>query len=222
MIVTNTASASKTAAATVGTAMRSKRPGRSSLMAMMLWTIALALMLSALTPMAARAQQTQTPGTTYTPQELVDSGHVFFGNMARGLAEMVENLTARYGQPNGYILGEEASGALFGGLRYGEGVLYTRNAGNHRVYWQGPSIGLDMGGDGTRTMILVYNLPSVDAIYQRFPGVSGSAFLVGGLSASATQNGNTVVAPIRAGVGARLGFNIGYLKFTPEPTWNPF
>ena len=182
---------------------------------------ALAILLTIVTPMLARAQQQQA-GNTFTSQELIDSGHVFFGNMARGMAEVVQNLTSQYGEPNGYILGEEASAAFFGGLRYGEGVLYTRNAGNHRVYWQGPSIGFDVGGDGTRTMILVYNLPSIDTMYQRFPGISGSAFLVGGLSASASQSAQVVVAPIRAGIGARLGVNVGYLKFTREPTWNPF
>ena len=183
--------------------------------------LVLALLLTLVSPLFAHAQQGQ-PGNTFSSQELVDSGHVFFGNMAQGMASVVENLTARYGQPNGYILGEEASGAFIGGLRYGEGILYTRNAGNHRVYWQGPSIGFDVGGDGTRTMILVYNLPSTDMMYQRFPGVSGSAFLVGGLSASANQSAQIVIAPIRAGIGARLGINVGYLKFTREATWNPF
>lgn len=182
----------------------------------------LAAALTLISPLLVHAQQQQSTGNTFSSQELVDSGHVFFGTMARGLADVVESLTSQYGQPNGYILGEEASAAFFGGLRYGEGVLYTRNAGNHRVYWQGPSIGFDMGGDGTRTMVLVYNLPSVDTMYQRFPGVSGSAFLVGGLSVSANQSAQVVVAPIRAGIGARLGINVGYLKFTREPTWNPF
>ncbi len=183
--------------------------------------LVVAALLTFVSPLIAHAQQAASQNT-FTSQELVDSGHVFFGNMARGMAEVVETLTAQYGEPNGYILGEEASGAFIGGLRYGEGVLYTRNAGNHRVYWQGPSVGLDIGGDGTRTMVLVYNLPSVDTMYQRFPGVSGSAFLVGGLSASAAQAGQVVVAPIRAGVGARLGLNVGYVKFTRQPTWNPF
>ncbi|MBO6676526.1 MAG: DUF1134 domain-containing protein [Rhizobiales bacterium] len=187
-----------------------------------LLAVVLAGVLTLISPLMVHAQQQSGAGNTFSSQELVDSGHVFFGNMARGMADVVESLTAQYGQPNGYILGEEASAAFFGGLRYGEGVLYTRNAGNHRVYWQGPSIGFDMGGDGTRTMILVYNLPSVDTMYQRFPGVSGSAFLVGGLSASANQSAQVVVAPIRAGIGARLGINVGYLKFTRQPTWNPF
>lgn len=192
--------------------------GRRLLAMALVMPLVMAGLLTALSGQA-RAQGAQA---SFTTQELVDSGHVFFGTMAQGLAQVVENLTAQYGQPNGYILGEEASAAFFGGLRYGEGILYTRNAGNHRVYWQGPSIGFDVGGDGTRTMILVYNLPTVDTMYQRFPGVSGSAFLVGGLSASANQSAQVVVAPIRAGIGARLGVNVGYLKFTRQPTWNPF
>lgn len=195
------------------------RPRHSGLNLLM--ALILAMALTFISPLFAKAQQ--AAGTdTFSSQEVVDSGHVFFGNLAQGMASVVEGLTAQYGQPNGYILGEEASAAFFGGLRYGEGVLYTRNAGNHRVYWQGPSVGFDFGGDGTRTMILVYNLPSVDTMFQRFPGVSGSAFLVGGLSASANQSAQVVVAPIRAGLGARLGVNVGYLKFTREPTWNPF
>lgn len=187
----------------------------------LLVALVLAMALTFISPLLAHAQQAPT-NDTFSTQEVVDSGHVFFGTLAQGMASVVEGLTARYGQPNGYILGEEASGAFIGGLRYGEGVLYTRNAGNHRVYWQGPSVGFDFGGDGTRTMVLVYNLPSVDTMFQRFPGVSGSAFLVGGLSASANQSAQVVIAPIRAGIGARLGVNVGYLKFTRQPTWNPF
>ena len=164
----------------------------------------------------------QQQGSGFSTQEVVDQGHVFFGHLTQGLGQAVESLADRYGEPNGYILGEEASAAFIGGLRYGEGILYTRNAGNHRVYWQGPSLGLDWGGEGTRVMMLVYNLPSVDSLYQRFPGASGSAFLVGGLSVSAVQAGNTVIAPMRTGIGARLGLNVGYLKFTRQATWNPF
>lgn len=159
---------------------------------------------------------------TFSPAELVDSGHNFFGTVSRGLALTVEEAVRRWGEPNGYILGQEASGAVFGGLRYGEGLLYTRNAGEHRVFWQGPSLGFDFGGDGARTMMLVYNLPSTNALYRRFVGVDGSAYLVGGFGMTAVMAEDMVVVPIRTGVGARLGVNIGYLKFTPEPTWNPF
>ncbi|MEM6382036.1 MAG: DUF1134 domain-containing protein [Pseudomonadota bacterium] len=173
-------------------------------------------------PALAQTQMAPHSNDAFTSQEILVSGHVFFGNVARGMAEVVETLTARYGQPNGYILGEEAGAAFIGGLRYGEGTLYTRNAGTHRVYWQGPSIGFDGGVEGARTMMLVYNLPSVDTLYQRFPGASGSAFVVGGLGVSANQSAQVVIAPIRAGIGARLGINVGYLKLTRQPTWNPF
>ena len=159
---------------------------------------------------------------TYSNNEIIDSGHRFFGGASRSLAEVVEEATKRFGQPNGYILGQEASGAFVGGLRYGEGMMYTRNAGDRHVYWQGPSIGFDYGGDGDRTMMLVYNMPSVEAIFQRFVGLNGSAYFVGGLGFTALTADNIVVVPIRTGVGARLGVNVGYLKFTPDSTWNPF
>lgn len=161
------------------------------------------------------------PGT-FSPGELVNEGHRFFGTVSRGLAELVEKAVARWGQPNGYILGQEGSGAFVVGLRYGDGKLYTKNAGDRRVFWEGPSIGFDTGGEGARTMMLVYNLPTTDAIYQRFPGIDGSAYFVGGFGMTALGDGNIVVVPIRSGVGLRLGANIGYLKFTPNATWNPF
>ncbi|WP_370676883.1 DUF1134 domain-containing protein [Pleomorphomonas sp. PLEO] len=169
--------------------------------------------------MPANAQQAHE---TYSSSELVDTGHKFFGEMSSGLASAIERSAANYGQPNGYILGQEGSGALFGGLRYGEGTLYTRNAGSARVYWQGPTFGIDFGGDGARTMILVYNLPSMQSIYQRFGGVAGSAYLVGGFGITALRLGDVTLVPVRTGVGARLGVNVGYLKFTPQATWNPF
>lgn len=193
--------------------------------------IALSLVLTGL-PAVAVAQQSATPPRnvpgqpqrpqTFSTQELVDSGHRFFGNVSRGIAEAIESATKRWGQPNGYILGQEAGGAFVAGLRYGEGTLYTRNAGDRKVFWQGPSVGFDFGGDGSRTMMLVYNLPNTDAIYQRFGGVDGSAYVVGGISVTALVSNDVVVVPISSGVGARLGANIGYLKFTPESTWNPF
>ncbi len=159
---------------------------------------------------------------TFRGEELVESGHRFFGTVSRGLALTVEEAGRRWGEPNGYILGQEGSGAFVAGLRYGEGTLYTRNSGNQRVYWQGPSLGFDVGGDGARTMMLVYNLPSTRALYRRFGGVDGSAYFVGGFGMTALTDGGIVVVPIRSGVGARLGVNVGYLKFTSRATWNPF
>jgi hypothetical protein len=135
---------------------------------------------------------------------------------------IVEKAVSQWGQPNGYILGEEASGAFVGGLRYGDGTLYTKNAGDIRVFWQGPSIGFDAGADGARTMMLVYNLPRTDAIFERFGGINGSAYFIGGFGMTALVANNITVVPIRSGVGLRLGANLGYLKFTTRPTWNPF
>jgi hypothetical protein len=177
-------------------------------------------------PGARPASAQGTPGEQrpdqFDPREIVDSGHKFFGSVSRGLALTVEEAARRWGQPNGYILGQEASGAFVGGLRYGEGVLYTRNAGDRKVFWQGPSLGFDFGGDGARTMMLVYDLPATSAIYNRFVGVDGSAYFIGGFGMTALSNNNVIVVPIRTGLGARLGVNIGYLKFTDKATWNPF
>jgi hypothetical protein len=174
-----------------------------------------------------RAQSAPPPAPppeerSFAPGEVLDAGHRFFGGVSRGLASIVEKATSQWGQPNGYVLGEEGSGAFIGGLRFGEGTLYTKNAGDLKVYWQGPSVGFDVGGEGARTMMLVYNLPATGAIYQRFAGVDGSAYFVGGFGMTALTANNIVVVPIRAGVGMRLGANLGYLKFTPAATWNPF
>jgi hypothetical protein len=162
------------------------------------------------------------PANQYSSNEIIDAGHHFFGSVSRGLAGLVEKAVSKWGLPNGYVLGEEASGAFIGGLRYGDGTLYTRNAGAVRVFWQGPSIGPDAGADGARTMMLVYSLPQTRAIFDRFAGMNGSAYLIGGLGMTALTANNIVVVPIRSGIGLRLGANLGYLKFTDSPTWNPF
>ncbi|PSJ52102.1 DUF1134 domain-containing protein [Kumtagia ephedrae] len=158
----------------------------------------------------------------YTAQEIVDSGHRFFGATSGGLATAVENIFSSYGLPNGYVLGEEGSGAFVGGLTYGEGTLYTKNAGDHKVFWQGPSLGFDFGGQGSRIMMLVYNLDQIDALYRRYIGVAGSAYIVAGVGFNVLKYGDVLLVPVRTGVGARLGVNVGYLKLTPKPTWNPF
>lgn len=172
-------------------------------------------------PMSAQAQAGAV-SETYSSNELVNTGNQFFGQVTQGLASLVEKAISQYGQPNAYILGQESSGALFAGARYGEGTMSTRNAGQFSLFWQGPSIGFDIGGDGSRVMMLVYNLPSVDSIFGRYPGVDGSAYAVGGLGMTAMKYDDIYIIPIRSGVGARLGINVGYLKFTRQPTWNPF
>ena len=158
----------------------------------------------------------------YTSDDIVLSGHRFFGSVSKGLADVIETATKRWGRPNGYVLGEEAGGAFVGGLRYGECKLYNRNSGEQRLFWQGPSLGFDSGIDGDRTMMLLYNLPARGAIFQRFGGVDGSAYFVGGVGMTALVAQDMVVVPIRTGLGARFGVNVGYLKFTPRSTWNPF
>jgi hypothetical protein len=176
---------------------------------------------------AAAAQSNPPPGTLpanesrFNSNEIVNAGHNFFGTVSRGLAQVVEKAVSQWGLPNGYVLGEEAGGALVAGVRYGEGMLYTKNAGDLKVYWQGPSIGFDAGGEGARTMMLVYNLPNTGAIYERFGGLDGSAYFIGGFGMTALTANHIVLVPIRSGVGLRLGANIGYLKFTPKATWNP-
>jgi hypothetical protein len=174
-------------------------------------------------PAASPPPPPQPPSNNqFSPNEIIDAGHHFFGSASRGLASIVEKAGNQWGQPNGYILGEEASGAFVGGLRYGDGTLYTKNAGDVRVYWQGPSLGFDAGADGARTMMLVYNLPRTEAIFERFGGIAGAAYFIGGLGMTALTANDIVVVPIRTGVGLRLGANLGYLKFTSHPTWNPF
>jgi hypothetical protein len=174
-------------------------------------------------PSATPATQPRPPSDNeFSPNELIDAGHRFFGGVSRDLAMVVEKAVNQWGQPNGYVLGEEAGGAFVGGLRYGDGTLYTKNAGDLRVFWQGPTVGFDAGADGARTMMLVYNLPRTDAIFERFGGIDGSAYFIGGFGMTALTANDIVVVPIRTGVGLRLGANLGYLKFTSHPTWNPF
>ncbi|WP_026481037.1 DUF1134 domain-containing protein [Ahrensia sp. 13_GOM-1096m] len=179
----------------------------------------LSMVMVALLPSKAVAQ---TRPDTYALGEMVDAGHRFFGSTSSAVAQTIEQIFARYGMPNGYVLGQEGSGAFIGGLTYGEGTLHTKNVGDHNVFWQGPSIGFDYGGDGARTMMLVYNLDSVDALHGRYGGVQGSAYLIAGVGMHVLKRNNILLVPVRTGVGARLGVSIGYLKLTPMPTWNPF
>jgi hypothetical protein len=161
-------------------------------------------------------------GSTFSMDEIKGAGHRFFGKVSIGFAKVVEYAFQRSGRPNGYILGEEAGGAFVAGLRYGEGTLYTKDAGQHRVFWQGPSIGYDFGAAGSKTMVLVYNLNSPSQVYDTFAGVDGSAYFIGGVGITYLARNDVVLAPIRSGIGLRLGANIGYLKYTRQPTWNPF
>ncbi len=190
-------------------------------------TVLTTLIMATLVATGALAQSSSAPPPdsgkpTYSVQEIVDAGHAFFGKTTGGLAEAVESVFAKYGRPNAYIVGEEASGSFVGGLRYGEGFIFPKVGGRQKLFWQGPSVGLDFGGNGSRVLVLIYNLNQIQDMYQRLPGVEGSAYIVGGFGVNVQRRDRLVVAPIRTGVGARLGVNVGYLKYTARPTWNPF
>ncbi|WOF74903.1 DUF1134 domain-containing protein [Parvibaculaceae bacterium PLY_AMNH_Bact1] len=176
--------------------------------------------------MAAHAEnETAPPRETdpkFSEEEVYAAASEFFGGTAEGLAEVVHRIFSENGEPNAYIQGEEGSGAIVIGARYGDGTLVTKAGPTARVFWQGPSAGWDFGGDAAKTFTLVYNLPDTDAIYQRFPGVSGSAFFIGGIGANYQQRGDIILVPMRAGVGLRLGANVGYLNYTRERDWLPF
>ncbi|MGH6850378.1 MAG: DUF1134 domain-containing protein [Methylocella sp.] len=191
-------------------------------MSLMLAALAAAIPVFRASAVLADAEAPNGRPGEFSPDEIVTNGQRFFGSVSRGLAQIVESATKRWGKPNGYVLGQEAGGAFIGGVRYGEGVMYTRNAGDLKVFWQGPSLGFDAGADGDRTMMLVYNLPATGAIFRRYGGVDGSAYLIGGFGMTALVNDGVYVVPIRSGLGARLGLNVSYLKFTESSTWNPF
>ncbi|MFN9358459.1 MAG: DUF1134 domain-containing protein [Alphaproteobacteria bacterium] len=159
---------------------------------------------------------------TYSKSEIVNKVAGFFGVAAKTAAEIVEHIFADLGRPNAYITGDEGSGAIGVGLRYGKGTMYRKNFRNQRVYWQGPSIGFDVGGNASRCFTLVYQIRRQEEIYQRFPGVEGSAYFVGGLGVNYQRSGRVSLAPIRAGVGFRTGVNIGYLSYTRERDILPF
>lgn len=174
--------------------------------------------LAQTTGSVSRAEQRDT----FTSEELLLKGHEFFGKASRGVGQAIEFVFQNQGEPTAYIVGEEAAGAFVGGLRYGEGTIYYKNGTSEKIYWQGPSLGFDFGGNGSRSMTLVYNSNSPDELYDRFGGVEGAAYLIGGLGVNFQRRDNIILAPIRTGVGARLGANVGYLKYSPNPKWNPF
>ncbi len=146
----------------------------------------------------------------------------FFGETTQGLATIVEKVFAELGKPNGFIKGEEVSGAFVFGLRYGRGTFHRKNAETVKIFWQGPSIGWDFGGNASRAFVLVYDLERVEQLFQRYPGVDGSFYFVAGLGVNYQRRGDVTLAPIRTGVGLRAGANVGYLHMTAEHSWIPF
>ena len=157
----------------------------------------------------------------YTLEEIGAAAEGFFGDTSEGLAQAIQKAFEDQGQPDGYIVGEEISGAFFVGLRYGDGKLNRKTGEPMVVYWQGPSIGWDLGGNASKVFTLVYNLTDAEQIYQRFPGVDGSVYVVAGFGMNYQQQGDIILAPIRTGIGLRLGANVGWLHYTRERQWVP-
>jgi hypothetical protein len=158
----------------------------------------------------------------YSIDEIMAASAGFFGKVSANLGAVIEYLFQKSGRPTGYVLGTEGGGALLAGVRYGSGTLYLRSGGSQKIYWHGPSLGTDVGAEGSKTLFLIYRLGTPDEMYASFTGIDGSAYLVGGVGATFVTNGSVIMAPIRSGMGLRLGANIGYIRFTPKATWNPF
>lgn len=158
----------------------------------------------------------------FSREEIAEASRGFFGTISGGLGSVIEHAFSTLGRPTGYVLGSEGGGAFIAGLRYGKGTLFLRNGAKREVFWHGPSIGYDFGASGSKTLFLVYNLKSDLDIFTGYSGVDGSAYLVGGVGMTILTDGRVVMAPIRSGLGVRLGANIGYIRFTARPTWNPF
>jgi hypothetical protein len=159
---------------------------------------------------------------TYDQDSVLHEATEFFGNTTEGLAKVIEKAFKEQGRPNAYIKGQEASGALTVGLRYGEGELVMKGGGDRKVYWAGPSIGFDAGGNASKVFTLVYKLPRADAIFQRFPGVDGSLYYIGGAGINYQRRNGITLAPIRLGVGLRAGASVGYIHYRREKSVNPF
>lgn len=158
----------------------------------------------------------------YEKDTVLEDAAAFFGEGAEGLGEVLEKVFKEHGRPNAIIKGEEASGAIGIGARYGSGVLSMKKNTNTTVHWTGPSIGFDAGANASKVYVLVYNLPNADTLFQRFPAIDGSLYFVGGISANYHQSDNIILAPMRLGAGLRAGVNVGYMKYTRKKTWNPF
>ena len=172
-------------------------------------------------PQAATTTTTD-PSATYQENDVLAAAEGVFGRGAEGLAKMIEGILKDQGQPNGYIVGREAGGALAIGVRYGSGTMFHKVEGQRPVYWTGPSVGFDFGANGAKTFVLIYNLYDSQELYKRFPAVEGTAYVIGGFTASYLRRGDVVLIPIRLGVGWRLGANVGYMKFSEKSKLLPF
>ena len=183
---------------------------------------AAAALLTAWPGFAADDKKKDAESGTFDQDSVLKDAEDFFGKSTQGLAKVIDKAFKDHGRPNGTIRGEEAAGALTVGLRYGNGTLTTKAGKPRRVFWTGPSIGFDAGANLSKVFILVYHLDKAGNLFQRFPGVDGSLYFVGGVGMNYQQRDKIVLAPIRLGVGLRAGASIGYMHYTPKKTYNPF
>jgi hypothetical protein len=159
---------------------------------------------------------------TYSEDEIAKEASRFFATGAKGLSDVLEKVLKERGRPMAFIRGEEAGGAVGVGLRYGRGELVYKGGGDQIVYWQGPSLGFDIGANAVKVFVLVYDLPTTGALFQRYPGVEGSLYFVGGFGVNYVQTDGITLAPVRFGVGWRQGIGVGYMHFTRKKRINPF
>ena len=177
--------------------------------------------VAAATPLTPPAGTPEEEG--YSIEEVLAASAGLFGKLSANLGAVIEHLFKSSGRPTAYVLGSEGGGAFLAGVRYGQGILYRRATSvTQQIYWHGPSLGTDVGAEGSKTLFLIYKMTDPEALFATFTGIDGSAYLVGGVGATLVTNGKVVMAPIRSGVGLRLGANVGYIRFTPQATWNPF
>lgn len=177
---------------------------------------------SAPEPRQAAQQRGAQPLEPYQRDTVLDEAEAFFGNGARGLADVLNRVFDDNGPPDAYIKGEEGGGAVGVGLRYGHGTLYYKDGTSTKVYWRGPSLGFDLGGNAAKAFVLVYNLEDIESVFRRFGGVEGSLYYVGGVGVTYNRADDIVLAPVRFGVGWRQGVNVGYLHVSPRRSWVPF
>jgi hypothetical protein len=201
---------------TMFVALKALNWGRGVLSVWLMAVATFAVLALAATPALAEDDD------TYEENEIVNAVADFFGVTSEAAAKVVEKIFGDLGKPNAYITGEEVSGAVAVGLRYGDGRLYRKGQGSVKVYWQGPSIGFDIGANASKCFTLVYNLGRTEEIYQRFPGVEGTYYFIAGIGVNYQRSGRISLAPMRTGVGVRAGVNAGYLSYSRERSWLPF
>lgn len=180
------------------------------------------LAMLAMSAVAAPRWSLADASEEYTQDEIYSAATGFFGQVSEGIAKAVEKVFAEKGRPNAYITGEEAAGAVVVGLLYGNGTLHRKKYGASKIYWQGPTVGFDLGANASKTFTLIYNLKRRDELYKRIPAVDGSLYFIGGVGVNYQQSGSLILAPMRTGVGYRAGVNIGYLHYGPKHSWVPF